>query len=76
MKINLPKGAKPVKSKKSVEKKSDIKWKEIDGYLHAKIRGKIIKISLKSNDIIFSNNFKISANSLEEAKEKAINFFL
>lgn len=83
MKINLPKGSKPKnqkskskpKSKEIGDTESTVSWEEDGKHLKAKIKGRLVRISLETNDIIFNNNFKINANSIEEAKEKAINFF-
>ena len=81
-KINLPKGEKKrvidVISEEP-KKKKNTDWRLKPGksdIITAIIEGKLISIDLKTNEILFQNNFKIKCKSIEEAKEKAKDFFL
>ena len=85
MKIELPGGQQNnnTPKRKAVEPKSEktektssgrIRWRKRGNFICASIKGQYVSICIDTNDIILSNGFKITANSIEKAKDKVKEF--
>jgi hypothetical protein len=67
MKLTLPENNKPPKKEK-------IRWRKRGGFICATIKNQYVSIDIKNFTVVLKNGFKISATSIEDAKNKVKSF--